>query len=77
LILGSLLQRRAAQNGLALSLHALLQSLSDIQEVTAIYPATGQPGSRGRPRTQLTLTEMNPTQEALYRLFSLERYRQA
>jgi len=76
LILGSLLQRRAAQNGLALSLHALLQSLSDIQEVTAIYPATGQPGSRGRPRTQITLTEMNPTQEALYRLFSLERYRQ-
>jgi hypothetical protein len=43
----------------------------------AIYPAAGRPGSRGRPRTQTTLTEMNPTQEALYRLFKLDRYRQA
>jgi hypothetical protein len=77
LILGSLLQRRAAQNGLSMSLHALLQSLSDIQEVTSIYPATGQPGSRGRPRTQTTLSEMNPRQEALYGLFNLDRYRQA
>jgi hypothetical protein len=77
LILGSLLQRRAAQNGLAMSLHAVLRSLSDIQEVTAIYPAAGRPGARGRPRTQTTLTEMNPTQEALYRLFKLDRYRQA
>jgi hypothetical protein len=35
LILASLLQRRAAQNGLAMRLHAVLRSLSDIQEVTA------------------------------------------
>lgn len=77
LILGSLLQRRAAQNGLPLSLRALLQALSGIQEVTTIYPAAGQPGSPGRPRTQTTLTEMNPTQQALYRLFNLDRYCQA
>lgn len=77
LILGSLLQRRAAQNGLPLSLHALFQALSGIQEVTTIYPAAGKPGSPGRPRTQTTLTEMNPTQQALYRLLDLDRYRQA
>jgi transposase len=77
LILGSLLQRRAARNGLPLSLHALFQALSGIQEVTTLYPAAGKPGSPGRPRTQTTLTEMNPTQQTLYRLLDLDRYRQA
>jgi len=74
LILGSLLHRQAAQHGLALSLPSLLQSLARIQEVTNIYPATG--GSRGRPRVRTTLTEMDATQQTLYRLFALDRYRQ-
>jgi len=63
------------QNGLSLSLQALLKALSGIQEVTNIYPAGGKPGSPGRTRIQSTLTEMDRTQQALYRLFDLDRYR--
>lgn len=77
LILGSLLQRRAANNGLSLSMHALFNALSGIQEVTNLFPATGKPGSPGRPQIKTTLTEMDPTQQALYRLFALDSYRQA
>jgi transposase len=77
LILGSLLQRRASQDGLPMSLQALFKALTGIQEVTNIYPAAGKPGSPGRPRLQTTLTEMDPTQQALYRLFDLDRYRKS
>jgi len=76
LILGSLLQRRAAQNGLSLSLQALLKALNEIQEVTNVFPPTGKPGSPGRPYVKTTLTEMDHTQQALFRLFALDRYRQ-
>ena len=74
LILGSLLHRQACQHGLSLSLPGLLQALSGIQEVTNLYPAVGR--SRGRPRVETTVTEMDDTQQALYRLFGLDRYRQ-
>ena len=77
LILGSLLQRWASQNGLSLSMHALFTALSGIQEVTNVYPATGKPGSPGRPHVKTTLTEMDRTQQALYRLFDLDRYRKS
>jgi transposase len=77
LILGSLLQRRAAQNGLSLSLQALFKALNGIEEVTNLFPPAGKPGSPGRPSTQTTLTEMDATQQALYRLFKLDRYRKA
>src|SRR6267143_2192978 len=75
LILGSLLQRRAAQNGLPLSMQRLFKALSGIQEVTNIFPPAGKPGSPGRPHLKATLTEMDRTQQALFRLFALERYR--
>jgi transposase len=74
LILASLLQRRASQNGLSLSIKAMFTSLSGIQEVTNIYPATGNAGSPGRPRVKTILTEMDQTQQQLYRLFDLDRY---
>ena len=77
LILGSVLQRRASQGGLSLSLQALLKTLAGIQEVTNIYPPTSKPGSPGRPHLHTTLTEMDPIQEALYRLFDLDRYRKS
>jgi transposase len=77
LTLASLLQRQAAQNGISLSVQALMKALNGIQEVVNIYPATGKAGSSGRPKLQTTLTEMDPTQEALYRLFNLDRYRKA
>jgi len=75
LTLASLLQRRAAQNGISLSVQALIKALNGIQEVTNLYPATGKAGSPGRPSSQTTLTAMDATQQALYRLFDLDRYR--
>lgn len=75
LILGCLLQRRASQHGVQLSLQQLLKTLSAIQEVTTISSAAGKPGSPGRPRLQTTLTEMDSDQQALYRLFDLDRFR--
>ena len=77
LTLASLLQRRAAQNGVSLSVQALIKALNGIQEVTNLYPATGKTGSPGRPSAQTTLTDMDATQQALYRLFDLDRYRKA
>ena len=75
LILGSLLQRQAARHGLCLSMQRLFQALHGIQEVTNIYPAAGKSGSPGRPPVKTTLTEMDATQQALYRLLDLDRYR--
>ena len=63
--------------GLSLSLQALFKALTGIQEVANVYPATGKPGSPGRPRVQTTLTEMDPAQQALYRLIDLDRYRKS
>ena len=77
LILASLLQRRASHNGLSLSIKALFKALSGIQEVTNIYPATGNSGSPGRPHVKTTVTEMDQTQQQLYRLFDLDRYRKS
>ena len=45
LILGSLLQRRAAQNDLSLSMQALFKTLSEIREVTNSFRL---PASRAR-----------------------------
>jgi transposase len=75
LMLGCLLQRRAFQQGIKLSLHQLFTTLGGIQQVTNISSAAGKPGSAGRPRLQTTLSEMDSTQQALYRLFELDRYR--
>jgi transposase len=75
LIMGCLLQRRAFQNGVQLSLQQLFKTLSAIQKVTTISSAAGKPGSAGRPRLQTTLSEMDSTQQALYRLFELDPYR--
>jgi hypothetical protein len=58
-----------------MSVPALMKALNGIQEVINLYPATGKAGSPGRPSTQTTLTEMDTTQQALYRLFNLDRFR--
>ena len=77
LILATLLQRRAAHHGLSLSIPALFKALGGIQEVTNVYPATGKSGSPGRPHLKTTLTEMDQTQQQLYHLFDLDRYRKS
>lgn len=75
LILSSLLHRRVVQGGVRLSLQALLKALNGMQEVINIYPPGGRPGSPGRPPVKTILTELDPTQQALYRLLDLKRYR--
>jgi hypothetical protein len=42
-------------------------------EVTNILPPAGKSGSPGRPHLKTTLTE-DATQQALFRLFALDRY---
>ena len=74
LVLVTLLQCRAKQNDLSLSSNAWFSALSGIQEITSIYPATGTPGFPARPHLKTTHTEIDKTQQQLYRVFDLDRY---
>jgi hypothetical protein len=60
LVLRSILQRRAANNGLSLSMHALFKALGGIQEVTKLFSATGDAGSPGRPQMKTTSQRWTP-----------------
>lgn len=64
-----LMTRQAHQAGHNLSVRALLEHLAGIQQTVLIYPSTG-----GRPKARRILTEMNPTQTALYDLFDLHTH---
>lgn len=72
LTLSSLLQRRAAQAGIRLSLCSLYQELADIKEIINLYPPDGKP-KRGRLRSEYVLSERSPLQEKLCRLFDIHR----
>lgn len=70
LTLGSLLQRKAAQAGVDLSIPKLLEELSDITEVVNLYPS--QTGSgQGRFRAQYVLSERTPLQQRLSNIFGI------
>jgi transposase len=64
-----LMRRKAAQNGLDLSVRALLDQLAGIGETVLLYQ-----GDRGRPRAHRMLTESTPVQDKLSEIFSLARY---
>jgi transposase len=65
------LMRRAAQHtGLHLSVRELLEQLEGIGETVLLH----HDGSKGRPRVQRLLTDMNDTQRRLFDLFALNRY---
>jgi transposase len=64
-----LMRRRAAQNGLKLSVRALLAELAGIEETILLYP-----GDRGRPRAHHMLTSTTPVQDKLTKIFNLARY---
>jgi transposase len=70
LTVAHLMRRHAEQAGFDLSVRALLQELSDIQETVLLY----HDGGRGRPRAQRLLTDMTVTQRKLADLFDLDRY---
>jgi transposase len=70
LAVAHLLRRQADQAGLHLSVRELLAELAGIQETVLLY----HDGGKGRPRAQRILTDRNPTQQAFYDLFTLDRY---
>ena len=69
LMVAKLMTRQADRAGMHLSVRALLETLSGIEETVLLYQ-----GERGRPRARRMLTEMDPKQQRLYDLFGLAAY---
>lgn len=70
LAVAHLMRREAHHAGLDLSVRELLKTLGGIEETVLLYPT----GNKGRPRAQRILTDQDPTQQRLFKLFNLERY---
>jgi len=70
LMLSSLLQRKAAQAAIQLSIPALYDQLSDITEIVNLYPPEANSG-RGRLRTEYVLSECSPLQDKLGKIFDI------
>jgi transposase len=70
LTLSSLLQRRAAQANIKLTIPALYAQLSEIEEVINLHP-TDNESKRGRLRAQYVLSERTPLQEKLCKIFDI------
>jgi len=70
LAVAHLMRREAQHAGLNLSVRELLDNLSGIEETVLLYPT----GSKGRPRAQRILTDIDPTQQRLFELFGLATY---
>ena len=68
LTLTSLLQRKAAQAGIQLTIPVLLEQLNDVTEVINLYAS--QPG-RGRLRAEYVLSERSALQDKLCRIFDI------
>jgi hypothetical protein len=64
-----LMRREADRAGLDVSVRELMDKLAGIEETVLTYPSTG-----GRPRSHRLLTDLDPTQELLYSLFTLSTY---
>ena len=70
LTLSSLLQRKAAQAGIKLTIPALFEELTGIKEVINLYQS--QPTqTRGRLRADYVLSERSPLQEKLCKVFDI------
>jgi transposase len=67
--LAHLMRLHARRNGLQLSVRALLAELAGIEETILLYQ-----GERGRPRAHRMLTDTNPLQDKLTKIFGLARY---
>ena len=68
LVLSSLLQRKAAQAGVRLTIPALFEQLSDIKEIINLYPPGSESG-RGRLRADYVLSERSALEQKLCRIF--------
>ena len=72
LMMLNLLRRQLAQAGIPLSVVKMMNLLTDIREVTLLYPSP--PGSK-KPFARTVLSDMDPTQRKIVDVLGLERYR--
>ncbi|MGC2487096.1 MAG: IS1634 family transposase [Candidatus Sulfotelmatobacter sp.] len=72
LLMLNLLRRKLAQAGIPLSTAKMMDALTDIHEVTLLYP--GASGSQ-KPFARTVLADMDPTQRKIVETLGLERYR--
>jgi len=70
LTIAHLMRRQANDAGLDLSVRELLTTLAGIGETVLLY----HDGGKGRPRARRMLTDMDPTQKQLAKLFDIDRY---
>ena len=70
LMLSSLLQRKAAQANIPLTIPALYEQLSDIQEIINLYSPESD-SKRGRLKAEYTLSERTSLQEKLCKIFDI------
>lgn len=76
LTLASLLHRRVSQAGVEITQSRLIEQLKGIKEITNYYPAQSEekPRRGGRPRSERTLTRLDPQQEQIFRVLQLDRF---
>jgi transposase len=72
LMILNLLRRQLAKSGSRLSIVEMMKQLTDIQEITVLYPAP-QRGQKLLART--VLSKLNPRQQKIAAVLGLERYR--
>jgi len=70
LTIAHLMRRQAKDAGLDLSVRELLTTLAGVGETVLLY----HDGGKGRPRARRMLTDMDPTQKRLAKLFDIDRY---
>ena len=70
LTIAHLMRREAEHAGINLSVRELLATLAGIGETVLLY----HDGGKGRPRARRMLTDMNPTQQRLAQLYTIDRY---
>ncbi len=70
LMLSALLQRKAAKANIRLSIPALYEQLSDIEEIINLYPPESK-SKRGRLRAEYILSERTPLQDKLCQAFDV------
>jgi transposase len=71
LMMLNLLRRQLAQAGISLSIVEIMDRLTNLQEVSLLYPAS--PGSN-KPLVRTVLSEMDPIQRQILEALDLARY---
>jgi transposase len=72
LMILNLLRRKLAKSGIALSIVEMMKQLTNIQQITVLYPAP----QRGlQPLARTVLSKLNPRQQQIVAALGLERYR--